>query len=341
MLPMLQESQSSTTGGACVTGISSLSVVIPVYNSVAILDTLISRLTDTLETLDLPYEIILIDDGSRDGSWEKIAMLSERYERLRGINMMRNYGQHNALLAGIRLAGNEIIVTIDDDLQHPPEEIPRLVTKIAEGFDVVYGTPQREQHGLWRDLASLVTKLVLQSAMGADIARNVGSFRAFRTQLREAFAAYHNPYVSIDVLLTWGTTRFAAIPVRHDARQVGKSNYTVRKLMTHALNMATGFSTAPLQLASFIGFAFTFFGVGVLAFTLAGYIIHGGSVPGFPFLASIIVIFSGAQLLALGIMGEYLARMHMRTMDRPSYVISKRTGMERVPNAIGNEAHRV
>ena len=127
--------------------------------------------------------------------------------------------------------------------------------------------------------------------------------------------------MSIDVLLTWGTTRFAAVPVRHDPRQVGVSNYTFRKLVRHALNMMTGFSTLPLQLASVVGFAFTLFGLLLLVYVIGRYLIEGGSVPGFPFLASTIALFSGAQLFALGIIGEYLARMHFRMMDRPSYVI--------------------
>jgi undecaprenyl-phosphate 4-deoxy-4-formamido-L-arabinose transferase len=223
------------------------------------------------------------------------------------------------------MAKNEIIVTIDDDLQHPPEEIPKLLDKLAEGYDVVYGTPQKEQHGLWRDLASLVTKMALQSAMGAKTARKASAFRVFRTNARDAFANYQSPFVSIDVLLTWGTTHFAAIPVQHDPRQVGKSNYTFRKLIAHALNMITGFSTLPLQFASMIGFLFTIFGLVVLAYVLGRYLVDGGSVPGFAFLASIIAIFSGAQLFALGIIGEYLARMHQRTMERPVYVVQSTT----------------
>lgn len=305
--------------------IGAISVVIPVYNSAPMLGTLVRRLTAVLECLGLTYEIILVNDGSRDASWEQIVVLSSEYELLRGINLMRNYGQHNALLCGIRAARYEVIVTMDDDLQHPPEEIPRLLDKLAEGYDVVYGTPQKEQHGLWRNLASRLTKLALQSAMGAETARNISAFRAFRAQVRDAFANYQGPFVSIDVLLTWGTTRFAAISVRHDQRSVGVSHYTFGKLVTHALNLMTGFSTLPLQLASLIGFAFTLFGLGVLVYVIGRYLIEGGSVPGFPFLASIIAIFSGAQLFALGIIGEYLARMHFRMMERPAYMVRATT----------------
>jgi hypothetical protein len=144
--------------------------------------------------------------------------------------------------------------------------------------------------------------------------------------LRQAFGEYRSQYVSIDVLLTWATTRFAAVRVRHDARRFGESNYTYKKLFVHALNMITGFSTLPLQLASWIGFVFTLVGLGALVYVLATYFMSGSEVHGFTFLASMIAIFSGAQLFALGIIGEYLARMHFRMMDRPTYAVRDRIG---------------
>lgn len=303
----------------------SLSVVIPVYNSAPILPDLIQRLHPVLLQAAGEFELIFINDGSRDNSWETIVTLAEQFPWVRGINMMRNYGQHNALLCGIREARNEIVVTMDDDLQHPPEEIPKLVAKLDNGYDVVYGTPVSEQHGLWRDLASQVTKIALQSAMGTETARKVSAFRSFRTQIREAFADYRSPYASIDVLLTWGTTRFAAVEVEHAPRFRGVSNYTFMKLVTHAFNMITGFSVRPLQIASLTGFTFTLFGFGILAYVVGRYLLLGYSVPGFPFIASIIAIFSGAQLFALGIIGEYLARMHFRIMDRPTYSVRETT----------------
>jgi undecaprenyl-phosphate 4-deoxy-4-formamido-L-arabinose transferase len=157
--------------------------------------------------------------------------------------------------------------------------------------------------------------------MGVKIARNVSAFRAFRSHLRTAFCDYQGPFVSIDVLLTWGTKRFAAIPVEHNSRRAGASNYTLTALVTHAFNMMTGFSVMPLQITSMIGILFTLFGFVIFAYVLVRYFMQGEKVPGFPFLASIIAIFSGAQLFALGIMGEYLARMHFRVMQKPSYVV--------------------
>lgn len=309
-------------------GISGVSVVIPVYNSEASLPILAERLGSVLAQAEWPAEIILVNDGSRDASWDVVRKLAAQHPQIRGINLMRNYGQHNALLCGIRVARYDVIVTMDDDLQNPPEELSRLLAKLGEGFDVVYGTPEREEHGLWRNLASRLTKLVLQRAMGAETARKISAFRAFRTKVRDAFADYRGSFVSIDVLLTWGTARFAAIPVRHEPRRLGQSNYTARKLVVHALNMVTGFSTFPLQVSTLMGFVLAVFGAFVLVYVLGRYLIQGSAVPGFPFLASLVAVFSGAQLLALGIIGEYLARMHFRLMDRASYVVRESTGPE-------------
>ena len=309
--------------------VPSITAIVPVYRSAAILPELHRRLGEALAAIADRYEIILVEDAGGDDSWPVIERLAAADRRIRGIRMSRNYGKHNALLCGIRAARHEITVTLDDDLQNPPEEIGKLIARLGDDVDVVYGTPEHEQHGFLRDQSSRITKLALQSAMSAETARNVSAFRAFRTRIRDAFASYRGPYVSIDVLLTWGTTRFSHVQVRHEPRLVGQSNYTFRKLVTHALNMMTGFSTLPLQIASLIGFVFTLFGFAILLIVLISYVANGGStVPGFAFLASIIAIFSGAQLFALGIIGEYLARMHFRTMDRPTYLVQQVTGDE-------------
>ena len=302
-----------------------ISVVVPVYNSAATLDALIARLGPVLTKMNCPFEAVLVNDGSPDKSWETVERLCGHHPWIRGIDLMRNNGQENALLCGIRAARFDVIATIDDDLQNPPEDIPRLVARLEEGFDVVYGRPEKEQHGLFRDLASIITKLVLQNAMGATNARNVTAFKVFRTQLREAFAQYQSPHVSIDVLLTWGTQRFDAITVGHDPRTVGQSNFTFRKLVHHAINMLTGFSVVPLQLASLTGFAFSLFGFAAMVYVLVDYFVRGDPVPGFPFLAALIAIFSGAQMFALGIIGEYLARIHLRSMDRLPYAVRRET----------------
>ena len=303
----------------------TLSIVIPAYRSAAILPELYSQLVNSLEKLGGPFEIVLVEDCGGDRSWDVIKHLAQCDARVRGIKLSRNYGQHNALLCGIRAARHDVIVTMDDDLQHPPAQIHLLLAALHEGCDVVYGVPDTEQHGILRDMASRLTKIALQNAMGAENARNVSAFRAFRTSIRDAFEDYRSPAVSIDVLLSWGTRRFCAVKVRHERRRSGVSNYTLGKLSTHAFNLISGFSTAPLRLVSIIGFAFTLIGLAVLLWVLGIYLLYGSPVQGFVFLATIITTFAGVQLFAIGIFGEYLARIFDRTMDKPPYVMSETT----------------
>jgi undecaprenyl-phosphate 4-deoxy-4-formamido-L-arabinose transferase len=302
-----------------------ISVVVPVYNSEQTLDALVARLRAALGATPGALEILLVNDGSRDGSWDVVRRLAAAHSEVRGISLARNHGQHNALLCGLREARGAVLVTIDDDLQNRPEDVPALVARVRDGYDVVYGFPKRQQWGVLRNLASRMTKLVLQEAMGARTASMVSGFRAIRADVVDAFAGYHSILVNIDVLLTWGAARFDVIEVEHEQRRVGRSNYTFRRLIRHTFNMITGFSTLPLKLATGVGFGFTVFGVGVLAYVVGRYLIQGGAVPGFAFLASIIAIFSGAQLFALGIFGEYLARVFHRVTGQPSYTVRERT----------------
>jgi glycosyltransferase involved in cell wall biosynthesis len=299
----------------------TVSVVIPVYRSELTLRDLYVQLSAAMPRITPEFEIIFVEDCGGDRSWSVIADLAAADQRVRGIRMSRNYGQHNALLCGIRAARHEVIVTMDDDLQHPVSEIAPLIAALGSDVDVVYGAPQTEQHGFLRDLASRLTKLALASTMGAETARSVSAFRAFRTRLREGFRDFRSPTVSIDVLLTWSTSRFTAIKVRHEPRTSGVSGYTVGHLIRHAVNLMTGFSTLPLQIASIIGFVFVLFGFSILAFVVVNFLVNNSVVPGFAFLASIVAIFSGAQLFALGVFGEYLARIHFRSMNRPVYLV--------------------
>jgi len=310
-----------------------ISVVVPVFNSCDTLPDLVERIIASLQAIATRFEIILVDDNSGDGSRDVILLLGEQYKTVQPLLLMRNFGQHSALLAGIREAQFPVTITLDDDLQNPPEEIPKLLQKLEEGYDVVYGTPLATRQDLWRLLASKITRLALSTTVGARLAPIVSPFRAFRTDIRSAFADYFAPFVCIDVLLTWGTQRFATVSVRHDARARGRSNYSFEKLVVHAMNMMTGFSSWPLRFASIVGFAFTFVGLAILVYVVGRYFIAGGSVPGFPFLASIIAIFSGAQLFALGVIGEYLGKIHFRSMNRPPYVIDRRALPELHPMA--------
>jgi glycosyltransferase involved in cell wall biosynthesis len=303
-----------------------VSVVVPVFNGAATLPELARRVDEALAGSD--YELVLVNDGSADRSWETIAGLARANPRVRGLDLMRNYGQHNALLAGIRAARGSVVVTIDDDLQNPPEEIPKLLARLEDGADVVYGTAATRRYGFWRGVATRLSQFALRMTIGNDIAGRVGPFRAFRADLSGAFAAFEGPYVSLDVLLNWGASRYDFVPVEHAQRSERRSSYSFGRLATHALNVLTGFSTRPLRIASLVGLAFTLFGVAILVLVVVRYFVEGDTVPGFPFLASIIAIFSGVQLLTLGVIGEYLARMHVRVTDRPAYAVRQEVGTD-------------
>ena len=301
---------------------AGISVVVPVFQGAATLPTLVRRLDDALSDCG-PVEMILVDDGSWDASWAVIQELSGSYPQIVGLRLGRNFGQHNALVAGVRAASMPLTVTIDDDLQNPPEEIPRLVAALIEQqLDVVYGVPTRPEQAVSRRVAGRVTRLALKSGLGVSSALDVSSFRVFRTSLRSAFAGEIGSSVSLDALLTWGADRFGSVRVQHDARSGGSSNYNFRKLLRHAIDTITGYSTLPLQFASGLGLVMAVFGLFVLGYALVRFLVTGGPVPGFTFLVSSIAIFSGAQLLTLGIFGEYLARIHFRTMGRPTYVVA-------------------
>lgn len=300
----------------------NLSVVVPIYKGEPLIEPLVAELMRTLPTFANKYEVILVNDGSPDNSWNLIVNLTRQYACVRGIRMMRNYGQHNATLCGVRAAQYEVVVTMDQDLQHPPAEIPQLLAKLEEGYDVVYGAPRRLPQGFLRNIMTASIKWILAKVIGLPSVHNVSAFRAFRTHLRDAFAKFQSPSLILDVLLSWGTTSFTSVQV--DIAPAERSNYSFTMLVRTATLILIGYSTLPLRFASWIGFGMTLFGLGVFIYVLVVYF-TAGSPPGFPFLASMIALVSGAQLFALGIFGEYLARMFDRSMDRPPYVIQEMT----------------
>jgi undecaprenyl-phosphate 4-deoxy-4-formamido-L-arabinose transferase len=297
--------------------------VVPVYRSEQTLKELVSRISSALQKFD--FEIILVDDASGDGSWKEISSLAKENLNVFGLRLGRNSGQHGALLAGVRTAKFETTVTLDDDLQNPPEEIEKLISSLKQGVDVVYGVSSEIKQKFYRRLGSNLVRKFFSSALGFNSAVTMSSFRAFRTNLREGFSTQLGPNISLDALLTWSTTRFAVAEVRHDMRKMGKSHYTFRKLVRFMIDMTTGYSALPLRLATSIGFVTIGFGLLLLAYVVGRPILSGESVPGFPLLASSITIFSGVQIFLLGILGEYIGRMHFRVMNKPTYMIAEAT----------------
>jgi len=307
-----------------------ISIVIPCYQTPGTFEQICDELLEHVGPLTYEIELVLVDDGSPDDTWERIVRVTETRNWVRGLRLSRNYGQHNALLAGLRDASHDVVITMDDDLQNPPAEIPRLIAALDEDIDLVYGTPAAEAHTLFRNLASVSTKRLMSRLLGPDVDAKTSAFRVFRRPLLNSSRLSSDPFISIDVLLSWATTRVSFIEVDFERRQAGTSGYTLTKLFRHALNMVTGYSVRPLRLVSGLGLIISIFGFFLLGFTLVRFIIEPSDVEGFTFLASSVALFSGVQLLSLGIFGEYLARVHFRSMGRPSYLVRDQTDPQRL-----------
>ncbi len=213
----------------------SLSLVVPVFNSDRTLEELVDRIAAAASSLTSDWELILVNDGSDDGSWEGIVALAGRDPRVRGVDLARNFGQHNALLAGIAASRMEVIVTLDDDLQNPPEEIAKLLGALTPELDVVYGTPIEKRHSRHRRLSARTVRSMLKAINRSEAPALVSGFRAIRGALRGRLGSEHGQRISLDAKLRRVTNRFGAVPVRHDERRVGRSNYTFGMLIRHAV----------------------------------------------------------------------------------------------------------
>jgi undecaprenyl-phosphate 4-deoxy-4-formamido-L-arabinose transferase len=315
-----------------------VSIVVPCYQSARTLPALVARLTEVMPGATTAYEVILVVDGSTDETWDVAHGLALRIGPVRAIRLARNYGQHNALIAGVRAARYDVVVTMDDDLQHPPEEVPKLLAALTDDVDLVYAVPENEEHGAVRNLASRLIKTGLSGPMGVKDAKVVGAFRAFRTFLRGGFDTISGPHVSVDVALSWGTTRIAAATVHLDERTTGRSGYTARKLFKHALNMILGYSVTPLRLVTLLGFLIGLGGLVLFARLLWLYLRGETTIAGFTTIASMIALFSSAQMVAIGVLGEYVGRIHSHGMGRPTYVIRERTEGGEAPDEIDSLA---
>lgn len=304
----------------------NVSVVIPCYRSETTLRSLVEELLVALaqfrdEGLLVASEVILVVDGSPDRTEDLAVRLASEHASVRTVLLRRNFGQHNALVAGIRSAVHEVVVTIDDDRQHPPQEIRKLLAALAKNdVDLVYAVPEVEEHGPFRSFSSRLVKRGLAWA-GVENAEMVGAFRAFRTDLRDGFRESGDPQVNLDVLLSWTTNRVTSVRVAMARRASGASSYNLSRLLRHTANMVTGYGTVPLRMATWLGFAFGAFGIALLIWVLVRFSLGETTVPGFTTLAALVSLFSGAQMVTIGVIGEYLGRQHFRSMRRPMYVV--------------------
>jgi polyisoprenyl-phosphate glycosyltransferase len=296
-----------------------LSVVVPVYRSATTLPELVRRLKLSLDSMDVQYELIFVDDGSPDNAWTVLRELQCEYpDRIVLVQLMRNYGQHNATMCGFRHARGKIVVTIDDDLQIPPEEIPKLIRTLdSDDADIVYGHYEQKKHSWPQRIVSYLVGLAYRRMFKTSV--TVTSFRAIRRPLVESILDYDLSYILIDGMMAWNTQRVSRVMVKHYPRLHGESSYSMGRRLVMIASFFCNFSMWPLQQIMALGFLSATAGFAVGLFYLILWLSGRITVPGYASTIIAIVTMGGIQLLSLGVMGEYIGRIHMNVNRRPQY----------------------
>jgi undecaprenyl-phosphate 4-deoxy-4-formamido-L-arabinose transferase len=297
-----------------------LSIVIPVYNGAATIGDLVGRLTEVLAAGS--FQIVLVNDGSRDRSHEVCLELSSKYPFLTYLNLSRNFGEHNAVMAGFNHADGDYTVIMDDDFQNPPEEVLRLMEEARRGkFDVVYTYYGKKRHHWLRNLGSRFNNLVANFMLEKPRDLYLSSFKCLSRFAVEEVLKYKGPFPYIDGLLLRCTGNIGKIEVSHARRKAGRSGYTPRKLIRLWLNMFLNFSVMPLRASSLLGLLFSAAGLVLSVFVVIEKLLYPDTPIGWPSLIVVIMIFSGVQLIMLGLIGEYLGRLFLSTNATPQYSV--------------------
>ena len=307
----------------------AVSVVIPVYGSAHILPELVHRLDAALApALGADgYEVLLVDDCGPGGSWPAIAELAASHPNLKGIALRKNAGQHNAIMAGLHFARGDVIVTMDDDLQHAPSDIASLLQAVRAGHDVCYARFTHRHHALWKRLGSALNDRVARLLLDTPRGVYLSPFKAFTRGIRDELVKYEGPHVYLDGLILTVTSNIATVEVEHHPRHMGDSGYSLRRSISLWLKMVTNFSIAPLRIASFLGLLFSLAGFGLaLMFVIER--LRGAPLPqGWTSLMVIVLIMAGIQLLAVGAIGEYLGRIFLSINRRPQFVVASKVNL--------------
>ena len=304
-----------------------VSIVIPVYRSRDCLAPLVEELTAVLSSV-IPsgsYEIVLVNDDSPDDSWAEIARLAAAYLPVKGVSLSRNFGQHNATMAGLRESLGRYVVVMDDDLQHPPSAIPDILASLRSGADVCYTVYRGRKHALWKKIGSWINDVAATVLLGKPRGLYLSSFKGLTRIVVDAVTTYDGPFTYLDGLILDVTRKIDVVSIQHGHRFAGQGNYGMAKSVSLWLKMATSFSILPLRLASLAGML-----LGVAAATLAAYIVVGSLVNGttYPGWASIMVavlVVGCMQLLSIGLIGEYMGRAYLRMNNKPQFVVRERT----------------
>jgi polyisoprenyl-phosphate glycosyltransferase len=300
-----------------------LSIVAPVYNEAAVVEAFYELVRDAVTPLGA-YEVILVDDGSSDGSWERMLSLAARDPGVRLVRLSRNFGHQAALTAGLDVARGDPVVTIDSDLQDPPELIPDLVARWREGYDVVYAIrAERLGERRWRLLGIDLYYRFLRSIAGTDIPAQAGDFRLLSRRALDALDRMPERARYLRGMASWIGFRQTGVDYRRDPRYAGTTKYPLQKLVRLGLDGVFSFSTVPLKLVSGLGLALVVFCAGVLGWSLYERLVAGGAPQGWTSVIAVVLLLGGVQLLSLGLIGQYIARLFEEAKQRPLYLVDE------------------
>jgi glycosyltransferase involved in cell wall biosynthesis len=316
----------------------SYSVVVPVFNEEGNVEALAARVVATMEAVGAPFELLFVDDGSSDGTPDLLRGVASRDPRIRVVRFTRNYGQEAAVEALYLNARGRWLIQMDGDLQHPPEEIPRLIAKKDEGYDVVYGVRRKRQDALFRVVASRAMQWTMRSMMEIELPDDVSTFRLMSAPIARLVAALPERRKFFSALLVWSGARIGTVNVSHAARHAGATHYGFTKLLNHTFDLIVGFSSKPLRYIGTLGFLFAIVGLGMGLWVIARKLVWDYGMMGWPSLFAAVVILGGMQLIATSVIGEYIARIYVQAQARPLYNVAERLNFD--PVQAEDELHR-
>ncbi|SDY98659.1 glycosyltransferase family 2 protein [Tindallia californiensis] len=303
------------------------SVVIPVYNSEKVVKETVSRIVEVSKNEKIDIEIILVNDGSYDNSWNVIKELAQKHDQVKSINLLKNYGQHVANLCGFNHALGEYIITMDDDMQNPPEEIPKLISRVEGGYDLVIGEYYEKKHSGFRKIGSKIVAYIVKKIFKAPADLKLSNFRIAHKEVINRVCSHDSGYPYIPGLLLMYSSNKANVKIQHLDRKIGESNYRIKNIIKLVFEILFNYSAYPLRIVATIGLTVSLFSLALSVYYVMKTLFIGSEVPGWASIVVLLSFFNGISLLVLGMIGEYMVRLLKQTRNDRTFFIKEKVGV--------------